>query len=466
MVNIAKLTELGIKSKLIDANNIISEEEILMWLLNQQLDNAEQALNFANKLIIKYKSLKNILALTEQQLCSALNVRNKEVFLLRNFLPIMELFYKIASKNRGDFELNGIGRMGIKVRNFILNINTTQQSGIYVVLVRSNTKSSTVVSVASNNIMDVMLNKEVKAQLSNKKAPCIMFMVRVVEADIALSQQELQYCNDVVEWCKGFKNISFYDYIKVKGNQLQRYSDTTSLQYKQGVISHFYAKTRGSIDRRWNAYSKFLKNPSSMDSVEFIELLISNKVSIDADIQLLAWQILEKCGHLSNIFSADYMPFDVCDSSGQDLSIFFKECLSIYKSIRQVFAPDVLTMDAKSIVDYLIPQIAFDIYETSWLICQDELTMQVHCVSLATGDGNSVFVHPEALINVMCRHNSKKCVLVHTHPFAEAEASCNDIAFTHYLIKEFERIGYTLQDHLIISGTTYTSVIQNVVGVL
>ncbi len=458
MMNVAGIKEIIIRDKISSGKaSELSDEEVLIWLLNSVATPIEESIATANELLNKYGKLRKILELTKTQINANSRLRSDRIFMLRNFMSIMEKYYKIATISQGDDKAKAVGRLQHTIQAFVQEMKQMHRVGMYAILIRSDRKRSVVIKIKEGTLSALKSNKDLETAISKIKAPSVICVVDVLGRDKSGDIYEVRRGSEIAEWTSGNKLLHCYDYIQVSDDGWIRYRDTLGAAERKEVIDEFYKNTVGVLDRRWNAYNKYMKHPEMMNNVEILELLIMQKVTPTVGIQEIAWQVLEACGQLKYVCDGNIREYDIDSEYMEQLSIYFMQCGEIYKRILSIYKPKKMTLNRKDIFNYLAAEVGLDPKEKSFIMCVKECADEMIILPLSKGDESSVMVNPDEMINIMCRNNSHKCILIHTHPYAAVEASCNDIAVTDKLIREMRRVGNTILDHIIISGTEYIS---------
>lgn len=99
--------------------------------------------------------------------------------------------------------------------------------------------------------------------------------------------------------------------------------------------------------------------------------------------------------------------------------------------------------------------------EYLYLIILNSYKKIVHEVNLYKGNENSVVCSWRQIVKQVLIHNGKYFYIVHNHPSGDLNPSSQDIEFTSTLIKESQKIGIVMLDHLIISQDGYFSFLES-----
>lgn len=85
--------------------------------------------------------------------------------------------------------------------------------------------------------------------------------------------------------------------------------------------------------------------------------------------------------------------------------------------------------------------------------------IQIRVISVGTV--NQTLVHPREIFSDALKENAAAIVICHNHPSGDCTPSDADISTTHRLMQAAEIMGISLLDHIIFSGTSYFSFLEN-----
>lgn len=85
--------------------------------------------------------------------------------------------------------------------------------------------------------------------------------------------------------------------------------------------------------------------------------------------------------------------------------------------------------------------------------------IQIRVISVGTV--NQTLVHPREIFSDALKENAAAIVICHNHPSGDCTPSDADIGTTHRLMQAAEIMGISLLDHIIFSGTSYFSFLEN-----
>jgi DNA repair protein RadC len=84
----------------------------------------------------------------------------------------------------------------------------------------------------------------------------------------------------------------------------------------------------------------------------------------------------------------------------------------------------------------------------------------IHDEIISVGSLTSNIVHPREVFQPAIEHGAAAIIIAHNHPSGVLEPTSADIAVTEQLIAAGEILGIELLDHLVITATRHTSVMQ------
>lgn len=85
----------------------------------------------------------------------------------------------------------------------------------------------------------------------------------------------------------------------------------------------------------------------------------------------------------------------------------------------------------------------------------------IHDEIISIGTVNSNLIHPREVFKPAIQHGAAAVILAHNHPSGVMKPSDADIVVTKQLIEAGKVLGIHLIDHIIVSGTTFTSIDVN-----
>ncbi|MFI3229053.1 MAG: JAB domain-containing protein [Bacillota bacterium] len=458
MIEVSAIKELYLREKL--ANNdsrSLSDEEVLIWLLMDIKTSASEAYRIADSLIKKHKTLQKILSLEEKDLLEIADMRSNNIFVLRNFLRFMDAYRKLATRYKDKNNLYNVGRLSIKSAEFEKFVINDSRKGTFVLLLKSDAKRGLVYNIGGASVDEIMADESFVSKLKSTKSPSAIVVICVRCEDNSLSEDEKLRLQQLNNQLKRFKSRC-YDYIYMDKGTKYSLRSVASADFKGEVVSNFYTKSINKSKKSAIAIEdKLLNMPDELSAIEVLSLMVKYRVPENTDVSALACNIIEACGFLKNVCCGTIENSKTDENFSTYLSNYFAECGAIYNRIKSGKDRHIEICSLAAAVSFYSAHVGFEGVEKSYLLCFNSNGDNPQSMPFSVGEQSSVVVNPDAVINMMCRNESKHLVLVHSHPFSDVAPSCNDIAFTHYLIKELDFVGYQLIDHLIVSSDNYIS---------
>jgi DNA repair protein RadC len=96
-------------------------------------------------------------------------------------------------------------------------------------------------------------------------------------------------------------------------------------------------------------------------------------------------------------------------------------------------------------------------HEEFWVVLLTNSNQLIRAVRMTSGTTNSSLVRVAECFKDAIQENAAAVLFVHNHPSGNPEPSQEDRMITKQLVKAGELLQITVQDHIIIAGTSYTS---------
>ena len=84
----------------------------------------------------------------------------------------------------------------------------------------------------------------------------------------------------------------------------------------------------------------------------------------------------------------------------------------------------------------------------------------VRDVKISEGILNSSLVHPREVFQRAILEPAASIILLHNHPSGNPEPSSEDLLVTRQLVEAGKIIGIPVQDHIILTASSYTSMAE------
>lgn len=99
--------------------------------------------------------------------------------------------------------------------------------------------------------------------------------------------------------------------------------------------------------------------------------------------------------------------------------------------------------------------------EALLVILRDVRGRLIHHEVVGIGTLSQVLVHPREVFNPAVRHRAHSLILAHNHPSGDPTPSTADIELTRAMVRSSQVMGIGLDDHLIVSKTSFYSMRQH-----
>lgn len=202
---------------------------------------------------------------------------------------------------------------------------------------------------------------------------------------------------------------------------------------------------------------KFLENGlSGFDDITTLELVLFYSVPRQ-DTNPIAHRLLDRFGSLSGVLNASQE--ELYDAGLSDSTVALlklmpevvkKSAQKEKRSVKRITSPELAS-------EYLIPKFMFDRDEKALLLCLDSNKKIIRCDEIARGVVNTVDLNVRLIAEKALQSKASSVILSHNHPDGSLTPSADDISTTQQLSKSLSLIGIQLDDHLIISGDSFTS---------
>lgn len=208
--------------------------------------------------------------------------------------------------------------------------------------------------------------------------------------------------------------------------------------------------------------SNFRKNGlDSMNDVNALELLLFYAIP-RRDTNVIAHALLDHFGSLSRVFNASIQELCTVEGVGENTAILIS---MLHPLARKSMVSDAdkttVIKSSKEAGMYLVPRFAFEQDEIALLVCLDSQRRVIQCCELGRGVVNKVSIDIRKVVELALRYKATYVILSHNHPDSMPRPSVSDTAMTDQLYKSLRLVGITLSDHIIVSGTEYTSLLDS-----
>lgn len=209
--------------------------------------------------------------------------------------------------------------------------------------------------------------------------------------------------------------------------------------------------------------SRFLQEGlSSFDAHNILELLLYYSIA-RRDTNDVAHRLISSFGSLSGVLDAPYEALLGVEGISESSALLIKLIPALSREylndlnnpLRQIITPE-------NAAEYLIPKFVGETSETLFLLSLDNKGILKKCSKISNGGVNMANVNIRKLVSELINSNATTAIISHNHPNGIAVPSKNDYETTSYISKVFKSIDVVLVDHIIISGSDYFAMSQNI----
>ena len=196
---------------------------------------------------------------------------------------------------------------------------------------------------------------------------------------------------------------------------------------------------------------------SSLQSHEILEYLlyafIPRKNTND-----IAHALINKFGSISGVLNADEKALLEVDGMTKNAALFLASLPEIFRAYLKDLDAEKLNLSGRGVIRNYIGSELYGLpYEQIVAVALDSKDRFIACERIAKGNGSSVIVNVREIVSFAMKHNAVAIVIAHNHPSGTINPSQADIDLTVEAYNTLSKIGVTLQDHFIFSGSKFYS---------
>lgn len=194
-----------------------------------------------------------------------------------------------------------------------------------------------------------------------------------------------------------------------------------------------------------------LTNINELTQSEILELILSYS-NVQRDTKLIANDLLNKFGSISNIMNADVNALMEIKGLGEVSATFLVLLPSIYNEYNKSSCSSINKINNnKEAAFYFKTLLKALNHEEVFALCLDKNYKVIKLLKLGSGDVDSVKITPLEATFEITKTNPTYVYLSHNHIVASSYPSDADIVFTNALKNQLINFNIILLDHIIIS---------------
>ena len=137
-----------------------------------------------------------------------------------------------------------------------------------------------------------------------------------------------------------------------------------------------------------------------------------------------------------------------------------QSALSLGRVIYNALPAAGTVVDAPSVAAAVFHPIACEPVEKFAAIALDVKHRVLSMRVISSGTATETYAHPRDIFRWVIQVGGTRCVMGHNHPSGSVEPSEEDIVLTKQLIEGGKFLGIPVLDHLVVSGSEYSSIRQ------
>lgn len=193
----------------------------------------------------------------------------------------------------------------------------------------------------------------------------------------------------------------------------------------------------------------------SLSTAELLAVLLGSGTQ-GKSVLTLAHELLAHYGSLGALIRAGLN--DLCQHKGlgRVKAIQLKAALGLASRLATE-QPKVPITTARQAYLWIRDRIAHQRKEVFGVLLQDVKGHPIRWEIISIGTLTQTLVHPREVFAAAIEHRAASLILAHNHPSQDPTPSIQDIQLTQNLVRASQIIGIPINDHLIVTNTSYIS---------
>ncbi len=196
---------------------------------------------------------------------------------------------------------------------------------------------------------------------------------------------------------------------------------------------------------------------TALSTVELIAIILGSG-SKGESVLNLAQRLLSKWGSLSAIAKAPLPDLMSLKGLGRAKSIQLKAALTLASRLSSENLDEKPLLNTpKAVFRFVSPFYTHAQKEQLSIICLDAKMRATHFEIISIGTLSQTLLHPREIFAPAIHRNAASIILIHNHPSGDPTPSPQDLKQTERLIEIGKLMGIPLNDHLIVTSSSYYS---------
>lgn len=199
----------------------------------------------------------------------------------------------------------------------------------------------------------------------------------------------------------------------------------------------------------------------ALSTIELIAIILGSG-SQGESVLNLAQSVLAKWGSLSAIAAAPLQDLTSLKGMGRAKSLQLKAALTLASRLTLEKLDDKPLLNTpEAIFNFVAPLYAHAQKEQLAIICLDAKMRATHFEIISIGTLSQTLIHPREVFAPAIHRGAASIHLIHNHPSGDPTPSPQDLKQTARLVEVGRLMGIALNDHLIITKTSYYSILDS-----
>lgn len=172
-------------------------------------------------------------------------------------------------------------------------------------------------------------------------------------------------------------------------------------------------------------------------------------------------QVLVEFGNLLNLAKCDFSEYKKVNGIGNAKAVTLAAVFELSRRIEiPPFSEKKIFRSPEDIAAYYIPRYRDNRIEVFKILLLNSSNQIFREVVISEGSLNLSIVHPREVFRLAITESAASVMLMHNHPSGNPEPSPEDLKLTRQLVNAGEILGIKVIDHIIISGSSFTSFVS------
>ena len=194
---------------------------------------------------------------------------------------------------------------------------------------------------------------------------------------------------------------------------------------------------------------------------EVLELVLTYSIP-HKDVNPLAHRLIDSFGSLAGVFDAGYEQLKGFDGIGHETALYlslFPQLINCYNASRN--NQTIILGNVKACVRHFREVTNVKNHEEFYVFCLDAKKKLIKTIKMDNGTPSSITISITALVERLAGSGAKSVVIMHVHPGDNVLPTNADVEATRRIISVCYTLGVAVEDHIIVSDTSYYSFSHN-----